>query len=529
MGSKIARYLNQLTVGNVFDAPEILEAYSTDRSALKIKPKFVALPESTDDIRKLMKFCYQLAIKNVNIPIAVRGSGLDEMGADLTNGLVISTEKLNRLLESDRRERLVRVQAGITLKELNTALSVNGLTIPVGGHEMETIGGLISNCPSDNYAGKYGGIMNFVERLEVVLPNGDILQTNHLNKRGVERKTREKNLEGEIYRKLSKVTKENETLIRSLKKHGMGSAGYPMVTFVSRRKTMDLMPLFFGAEGTLGIITEVILRAVPITKQVQRVVATFEDFTMAQKFLDMVNSFKPKELNIYDIDIIKSAEETGKRLSNITKKLDSGFVVYAKFDERCKSRLKKIASVKKVLPRSTELLIESPKTAAALDEFDNSLISFLNHSRTGERVPLVTDFYVPAKNLGAFIGDLKILKNSLKLDLAIFGSYSASNYSLRPKFKIEEPDFNKKAVTFLKTGAYIINRQGGSITGGSPEGRVKAIITNAEMPEAERNLYLTIKQIFDRYDILNAQAKLGTNTRFTLTHFRNTGSSKIVV
>ena len=86
MGSKIVRYLNQLTVGNVFDSPEILEAYSTDRSALKIRPKIVALPESTDDVRKLMKFCYQLAIKNITIPIAVRGSGLDEMGADLTNG-----------------------------------------------------------------------------------------------------------------------------------------------------------------------------------------------------------------------------------------------------------------------------------------------------------------------------------------------------------------------------------------------------------------------------------------------------------
>ena len=132
-----------MIVGNVFDSPEILEAYSTDRSILKIKPKYVALPESTDDIRKLMKFCYQLASKNIRIPIAIRGSGLDELGGDLTNGLVISTEKLNRLLESDKRERLVRVQAGITLKELNTALSVNGLTIPIGGHEMETIGGLI--------------------------------------------------------------------------------------------------------------------------------------------------------------------------------------------------------------------------------------------------------------------------------------------------------------------------------------------------------------------------------------------------
>ena len=102
---KIAKYLNQLTVGNVFDNLEILENYSTDHSALKIKPKFVAFPESTADIQKLMRFFNQLATKDIKVAVTARGSGLDEGGADLTNGIVISTEKLNKLLEIDPRER----------------------------------------------------------------------------------------------------------------------------------------------------------------------------------------------------------------------------------------------------------------------------------------------------------------------------------------------------------------------------------------------------------------------------------------
>ena len=199
---KIARYLNELIVGNVFDSPEILEYYSFDRSVVQIKPKAVALPESTEDVSKLMRFCNQLALKDIKVPVSIWGSGLDEMGANLGEGIIISTEKLNRLLESDRRERLVRVQAGITLKELNTALSMYGLTIPIGGYETETIGGLISNCPSDVYSGKYGGIMNYVERIEVVLANGDVLQTNRLNNRILERIMQNKTTEAKIYRKM---------------------------------------------------------------------------------------------------------------------------------------------------------------------------------------------------------------------------------------------------------------------------------------------------------------------------------------
>lgn len=518
---RIARYLNQLTIGNVFDAPDMLEKYSTDRSALKIRPKIVAVPESTEDVQKLMRFCYQLASKGIKIPVTVRGSGLDEMGADLGNSIVISTEKLDHLLESDHRERLVRVQAGITLKELNTALSLNGLVIPIGGHDDDTIGGLISSSPVDDFAGKYGGIYNYVERIEAVLPNGEILQTNRLNARAIAKKAGEKSLESKIYARLSRLIERDRSLIDGIGKDEHNLAGYPGIARASRKKALDVRPLFFGAEGTLGIITEVILRAEVIKPKLARVVATFEDFTTAEKFLELAKSCKPRELNLYDLRIIKTAEESGKKLSEVTRNMEKGFVIFATFDTGVRQALRKIESVRDVLPKQSQLILESPKNDAVLSEFENSLANFLGQVRSGERIPILTDFYVPDDKLASAISDFDLLEKNLKMELAIFGSYGAGVYSLRPKFKLDADDFNKKVLMLIRTGAFIIGRQNGSLAGGGAEGRIKAMITNDKMSEEQKRLYLNIKNTFDRYNIMNPDVKLGANTRYTVRHFRD--------
>lgn len=525
---KITKYLNQLIVGNVFDTPDILEKYSTDQSALKVKPKFVAFPESTDDVRKLMRFFNQLAVKDIKVSIATRGSGLDETGADLTNGVVISTEKLNRLLEIDTRERLVRVQAGITIKELNTALSVSGLTIPIDGVDGHTVGGLISNYITDDCAGKYGGIYEYVERIEAVLANGECLQTERLKKYPLAKAAAEKSLVGEIYRKTTKAIKENPEVVEKLK-HSNDRSGYMMVAKAPYKETLDLKPLFFGAQGTLGIISEVILKAVPAKKRPERVVATFKTIEDAISYADAIKPLKPRRIDLYDLKIIMEARETGKNLDGVIRKLEDGFVVFTSFDERPNTMIKRLKTMKDKFPRSAKFIYESLNDRPTLNEFENALANYLSYVKGGERVPILTNFYLPRTNLKLFLEDLKVLEEKLDLKMELFGSLDTSIYSLRPKMDLEAEDFNKKATTFLKAGAYVINRQGGTLTGGAPEGRMKAVVTNTTMLEPEKNIYTKIKDVFDQNGILNPDVKLGASSKFTLTHFRTTNQPKIMV
>ena len=73
----------------------------------------------------------------------------------------------------------------------------------------------------------------------------------------------------------------------------------------------------------------------------------------------------------------------------------------------------------------------------------------------------------------------------------------------------------------MRVSAYIINRQVGVVTGALPEGRIKALVVDGEMPEAEKALYAAIKNIFDRQGILNPGVKTDVDARFTVRHFRS--------
>ena len=191
--------------------------------------------------------------------------------------------------------------------------------------------------------------------------------------------------------------------------------------------------------------------------------------------------------------------------------------------------MRKLNRIKEKAPRSVKFLFDTPENELALNELENSLATYLNHPKEGERLPILTNFYLPGINLTNFLKDLDVLSKKLELDLELFGSYSSEIYSLRPKFNLNEEGFNKKLATFLRAGAYIINRQGGTLTGGSPDGRIKAIVTNAEILDTEKKLYTDIKKIFDPNNILNPDIKLGASSKFTMTHLRDSETKKIKV
>lgn len=528
--NKITKYLNKHISGNVFDKPSILEAYSRDRSPLKITPRFVAVPHTTDDVQFLVRFTNSLSEKGYNLPITVRGSGLDKTGADLGDGLIISTENMNRVEEVDERGRLVRVQAGVSLEKLNAVLAVYGLTVPVAANPKETIGGLISNFPTDPVAKKYGSIYYYVDRLEAVLSNGDLFQTISYTHRGLDRAKSEKTFEGSIYSQLDELINDQSEVIENLKNSPRDFSGYRMITQVSQKNAhvFDLMPLFFAAQGTLGVITEVILRVEPIARKSTHLLATFNSIRPAQDFAKEVLELNPASLDLYDARIFRAASEHGKTLEILNPEIKKGYYLLASFNDHPFKMKPKIKKCLEKVRSAINTIVEDEENERDFELLDSALTSYLNDDVSGERLPLADDTRIPADQFPSFVAELRLLEHKFNHSAPIYGSVATDLYTVRPDFDLTDPDERKSALRFFQAYTNLVESHDGSIAGGSAEGRTKAVLTTPRLSTRERDLYHKVKTIFDPNNILNPSVKLGSKAATVVRYFRTKSNEGII-
>lgn len=537
--NKITKYLNQHIVGNVFDKPTILAAYASDRSPVTLAPRFVALPSNTEDIQFLVRFAGELSDRGFQLPVVVRGSGLDATGADLSDGLIISTERLNHVQEIDPRSRLVRVQAGTTLETLNAALSAHGLTVPVQANPKETIGGLIAGFPTDPAAKKYGSIYYYVDRIEAVLASGDLIQTTSFTPRGLARaksapaasklhqsKTQPSaTTESTLYRELEQLLDDQFDLVDDLKSQPRHRAGYRMVTEIRdpKHRTFDLLPLFFASQGTLGIITEVILRCEPIPRPATHLLASFRSIRPALDYAKQLSLHQPARLDLYDARIFQSATDQGKNLKIISKRFKKGYYIVASFDDhplKLKQKLRKILALETT---ALDVVAETPDNADDFAALDSVFTGYLNNADT-ERPPLVSPAQIPSEELPAFLTELRELEETYDRELPLYGSLATHTFATRPEFDLTDVDQRRAAIKFIQSFAQLLAEHHGSIAGATAEGRTRALTPNASYKKREKEFYKQLKALFDPKDILNPDVKLGSTASKVVRHLRRTPS-----
>lgn len=234
-----------------------IQNYLLDASNFKGFCDAVYFPESTEEISLILKE----ANKN-KTPVTVSGNGTGLTGGRVPQGgIVIATDKLNSILYFDKDNKLLAVQPGVLLHDIKTYLANEGYFYPPDPTEEYCyIGGTVATNASGAKTFKYGSTRKFVQSLTVVLPDGEILQIERGNIYANDFLLKFNSLSGKEYN-----IKLPDIKMPQVK----NASGY----FIN--KSMDLIDLFIGSEGTLGIFTEIKIKVLPLPEKKLSVVVFF--------------------------------------------------------------------------------------------------------------------------------------------------------------------------------------------------------------------------------------------------------------
>lgn len=528
--SKVATYLQEHILGEVTINPAILQAMSHDGSMLEITPEMVIYPRVTNDIRKAARFAWQLAEKGHILALTARGGGTDQTGAAIGRGMaIVFPAHMNRILELDVKQKLVRVQPGINGKSLNDALLLHGLAIPPLSFTAcdSTAGGAVGNNASSPLAGKYGDMTDWARQLEVVLANGDLVQTQRLSKRELNRRKGLQTLEGEIYRGLDSLIEDNKQLIdEKLASPVRDNVGYSSIAKVKRSDgSFDLTPLITGSQGTLGIVSEMIMKTEFINTAPTVALIAFTTSEAARDALDQIDQLEPAFLEYYDGDLFQAATAQGKKYEfykNIQGSIST--VIMVGFDDfNAHARKRKLKRLTKLL-RNVDAYLEyaDGEDAEELLAVRNvPAYSTIPAAKGASAPPLLNGAYVPRERFEDFVTAIKALAEKYRIQLPFYSQALENILYARPILQLQKVGDKQKVFKIIDEYAALVYQHGGHLIAEDGEGRTKAPFAYGYLDDDVRQLFADVKALFDPYGVLNPGVKQAADVKELVSCLRS--------
>ena len=269
-------------------APDEIENYLSDASNFKGTCDVVYIPENPDEISGIMKEAFR---NKTSVTISGNGTGLTGARVPL-GGILISTEKLNRIIEINKEQKYALVEPGVILDNLQNEVNARNLLYPPDPTEWNCfIGGTVATNASGEKTFKYGPTRNFVVGLQIVLADGEIIDLERGKQKAV----------GNQLTLITNSGKEIAVTIPDIKMPAVKNAsGYFL------KRDMDALDLFIGSEGTLGIVTQIKLRLVELPENILSSVIFFDSEDNAISFIEEAReiSFKTRADNSDSLDAL---------------------------------------------------------------------------------------------------------------------------------------------------------------------------------------------------------------------------------
>ncbi len=435
---------------NVFDNIEERVCYSFDATKEKSIPDLVIRPHSTEQVSNTVSIANQH-----NIPICPRGAGTGLSGGSvpIKGGIALDLKNMNRIVELNARDLTVTVEPGVVTKDLQDEAAKHRLFYPPepGSAGFSTIGGNVAECTGGMTGMKYGVTRDYVLALEIVLPDGSVINTGSKTLRSV--------------------------------------AGY------------DLTRFFVGSEGTLGVLTKITLKLLPLPAKIGTVMSYFKDIDSVLNATDSIivkNHLHPRSLEFVDKTCIGavrgSAEETIPE--------EAGAFLLIDVDGNEKNVANDISRIEALCRENSAL-----KTSIAKTDDERDALWDVRKSVSPSLFKIASmkfndDFCVPRSKVREVLKKVYELGKTYSIQVAAFGHIGEGHIHLNVIYndgKEMDLSVHKLVSQILKEVVLI----GGTITSEHGVGDAKAEFIGLELAPHEIEIMKDLKKMFDPKGIMN--------------------------
>ena len=517
--SKVAHYLQEHLSGEVTTSADIRRFFSTDGSVFSVTPSLVVYPRNESDVRKTARFTWQLAERGRVLPITARGLGTCQGGGAIGSGVaMIFPAHMNRILELDGKTGEVVIEPGINYGKLQQTLHTHGRFLPPypASIEFSTVGGAIGNNAAGEKTIKYGQTREYVKSLQVVLANGESIETKRLSKREVGKKMGLATFEGEVYRALDALFDEHKSAISTMKlKTTKNSAGYDLADVRHKDGSMDLTPLFVGSQGTLGIVTEATLKTEPYDPNTTLIAAFFDKIQTAEDVVLKLRDLPeiPSAMEVVDENLLKFIDEHNpNQLKGLVDKPFSKLVVLIEFDntnQRIQKRLVKKA-LKILSQHNVKYKVETEEAEKEeLWKIRHSSASLIAHTEGRTKaLPIIEDGTVPVDKLEELVSGAYKIFEKYGLRSAIWGHAGDANLHMQPFLDLSQVGDRQKVFKIIEEYHDMVIKMGGSTNAEHGDGRLRAPFLPRLFGAEIYGVFQKVKHIFDPYGTLNPGVKI---------------------
>ncbi len=494
--------------------------YSTDASVWQIEPIGVVIPKHADDVAAIGR----VAARN-QVPILPRGGATSLSGQTVGHAVHIDFAKyMHDVLEFNAEEQWVRVQPGVIQDQLNNYLRPKGFQLgpDTSSSSRATLGGMTGNNSAGSHSIVYGKMIDHVLEVKTVLADGSEATFGPVERARLESLSRGDSLENRLYRELLALgeAKKDEILARFpriirrvsgynldelVSNNGGFGAGYS-----SETGPFNLAKLLVGSEGTLAVVSEAKIRAVPLPKKKALLLVHFRSLHESVESVEEILAFEPAAIELMDEFILKQAfskPEFASEMGFVDR--DANVLMAVEFFGESATELQsKLDGLKGHLERkgigfSYVPVIDARRQSSIWNTRKQALGLLMSVMGDKKPIAFVEDPAVPIAKMPAFLRGFQEILETHDAHGGYYGHASVGCLHVRPMIDLKQASEVAKMGRILDEVFALVKQYGGSMSGehgdGIARGKYNKELFGPEIYQAFRQ----VKAVFDPDNIMN--------------------------